>query len=69
MGVDYISRKVLDRYFDRFTNKLVRINIRIMEVEAAWNRHTLLLVDLKREVDLQRKHLEEIDDFTSKRTA
>ncbi len=45
MSVDYVSRKVMDRYFDKFTRKLVRINIRIMEMEAAWNRLTLLFSD------------------------
>ncbi len=65
MAVDYISRKVMDRYFDKFTRKLVRINIRIMETEAAWNRLTLLLIDLGNRVDLQQKHLEELDDSTA----
>ncbi len=45
--VEYISRKVLDRYFDRFTHKLVRINQRIMELEAAWNRNALAIMDLQ----------------------
>ncbi len=35
---EYISRKVLDRYFDKFTRKLVRLNTRIMEIENAWAR-------------------------------
>lgn len=62
---DYVSRKVMDRYFDKFTRKLVRINIRIMEMEAAWNRLMLLLIDLQKQGDLHQKHLEELDDSTS----
>ncbi len=61
-SVEYVSRKVLDRYFDKFTRKLVRINIRIMEMEAAWTRLTLRITDLEEVSTLQRKHLEELDD-------
>ncbi len=52
MAVDYISRKVMDRYFDKFTRKLVRMNIRIMECEAAWNRLTLSHIDLQKQIRL-----------------
>ncbi len=56
----------MDRYFDKFTRKLVRINIRIMETEAAWNRLTLGHIDLLARVDLLVKHLEELDDASSR---
>ncbi len=49
---DYVSRKVMDRYFDKFTRKLVRMNVRIMETEAAWNRLSLAVIDLRSEVKL-----------------
>ncbi len=55
----------MDRYFDKFTRKLVRINIRIMELESAWNRLTIEMIDHARKVDLHQKHLEELDDSTS----
>ncbi len=66
MSVDYISRKVMDRYFDKFTRKLVRINVRIMETESAWNRLTLLIIDLGTRVDLMQTHLEELDESTAR---
>ncbi len=50
MSVEYISRKVMDRYFDKFTRKLVRMNIRIMETEAAWLRHAAEVDDLRKQV-------------------
>ncbi len=62
MAVEYISRKVMDRYFDKFTRKLVRVNIRIMELEAAWNRLTLELIDLSKRGDLLESAMEHLSD-------
>lgn len=44
---EYISRKVMDRYHDRFTRKLVRVNTRIMEMEQAWLRLTTRILALE----------------------
>ncbi len=45
---EYVSRKVMDRYFDKFTRKLVRMNIRMMETEHLVNRLTLELINLEK---------------------
>lgn len=44
MGADYISRAVMDKYFDKFQRKLDRLNVRI--VNLTMRMKTMEQVDL-----------------------
>ncbi len=52
----------MDRYFDKFTRKLVRMNIRIMETEAAWLRLAQQVDDLAGSLVLLEDQGNEADD-------
>jgi len=46
MGSEYISRKVLDQYFDRFTIKLVRIHERMAKMQVIHDNEMKTMNDM-----------------------
>lgn len=45
MGSEYISRKILDAYFDRFTLKIIRIHERMAKIIAKYDNEIETIYD------------------------
>ncbi len=73
MSSEYISRKVLDQYFDRFTVKLVRLHERMQKIIAMHDKdiekinhilsgHSSEIVDLVESSNDDCRRLDEIEN-------